>query len=172
MATLDWLWGALAGAGATFAGTELRERLRYRRSVDGAAIDLARERLEWIPSIARELERAEDYRDWIPEMGTLVTAELRDKLARAVEHVDTRVRDPALTGSMRVVHGEIRQARDAARAYDAAPRTSDAKHWEDSPDTEQFAAFQRVHTHVMAAREATDESLERIAELERTRSRR
>ncbi len=172
MATLDWLWGALAGAGATFAGTGLYERYRNRHSIDGAAIDLAREQLESIPYIARQLERAEDYRDYIPEMGQLVTAEVRDKLARAADHVQTRVQDPSLTRSMLAVHAEISQARDAARDYDAAPKTSDAKHWEDSPDTEQYAAFQRVHAHVMAAREATNESLARIAELERNRSRR
>lgn len=172
VATLDWLWGALAGGALTFAGTEVRDRLRHRRTIDGAAIDLARELLEQIPFIERELERAEDYRDWIPEMGVLVTAELRDRLGRAADHVQTRVRDPSLSTSIRVVHDEIRQARDAAREYDAAPRTDNAKHWEDSSDTDQYEAFQRVHAHIHAARKSTDKALARVAELERDRPRR
>jgi hypothetical protein len=174
MATLDWLWSALAGAAAGLGATEIRDRRRQRRSIDGAAIDLARELFEQIQFVDDELDRADDYRSYVRgmEMGKLVTAELRDRVGRAARHVQTRVRDPSLSRSVRAVHDELRQARDAARAYDAAPATSDARHWEDSTDIEQREAFQRVRGHVRAAREWTDKALERIAELERDRPRR
>lgn len=174
VATLDWLWGVLAGAVATYAGTELRERRRHRRTIDGAAIDLARDLLEEVELVDDELGRAEDYRSYAKGMvmGEIVTAQLRDRLGRAAGHVEARMGDPPLSEHMRAVYEEMREARDAARDYDAAPNASDARHWEDSPDVEQTAAFERVRGHVQDARGSAKAALARIAELERERPRR
>ncbi len=108
-------------------------------------------------------------------MGDLVTAELRDKIGRTADHVRVRIRDPQLTEAVQKVHAEIADARSAARDYDMHPLTEEEqheRHWDDLEGTKRYAAFERVHTHGTAAAAATQEALERMAELEKYRRRR
>jgi hypothetical protein len=130
MASVDWLWGALAGATAALAGAELRERLKHRRTIDGAAIDFARVQLQRVSLLHIRLERLLRIQDYIEDqaqvrLGDLVTADLRDQLGQATDEVNTRVGDSELSDVMRTVHKQFRHARDVAREYDVAQRTAE-----------------------------------------------
>ena len=173
MASVDWLWGALAGATAALAGAELRERLKHRRTIDGAAIDFARVHLQRVSLLHIRLERSlQIHPEYIEDqsqvrLGDLVTADLRDQLRQATDEVKTRVGDCELSDVMRTVYKQFGHARDVAREYDVAQRT--AERW----DFIRFrVACDEILLYVGAAQGQALLALERMAQLERERPRR
>jgi hypothetical protein len=141
-------------------------------------MDLARDALEAVIKVSVNVNRTVFY-GAPPEFvarrsrtaarvcwGEVVTAEVRDRLGRAIDHADARVRDPLLHDYMLSAHGEYTRAREAARAHDALSTS------QDDPTDGLSAPPAGLVEHVSSAGASADRGLDRIAELERDRPRR
>jgi hypothetical protein len=160
MADLNWLWGALAGGALGFFSAEARERLKHRRSVDGAALDRARELLDAVRmaeapvrNMTWRLEPAGDARALLP-------AELPERFRQGWWDIQKRVPDQQLIGFMTNVHENLMQTElEVMRWSRKAPQDRE----------EQFRSFGE---RFMTAALFSGAALSRIATIERERPRR